>query len=79
MVSTWPVQGPPIEEAAEARRTLDLWSEPVSPAGLCALGSAEMDVSAECVALFALAFHPLDATTASHALPLFQAQTEDGH
>jgi hypothetical protein len=38
-----------------------------------------MDVSAEFVALFALAFHPLDATTVSHALPLFRARTEDGH
>jgi hypothetical protein len=79
MVSTWPVQKPSIEEAAGARRALDLWNEPVRPAGPCALGPAEMDVSAECVALFALAFDQLDATTASHALPLFQAQTEDGH
>jgi hypothetical protein len=38
-----------------------------------------MDVSAESVALFALAFHPLDATAVSHALPLFQARTGDGH
>ena len=68
MVSKWPVQGLSIEGAAGAR-----------PAGPCALGSAEMDVSAEFVALFALAFHPLDATTVSHALPLFRARTEDGH
>ena len=79
MVSKWPMQGPPIEEAAGARRALDLWSVPVRPAGPYALGSAEMDLSAECVALFALACHPLDATTALHALPLFQARTEDGH
>ena len=79
MVSKWPVQRLSIEEAPGARRALDLWSVPVRPAGPYALGPAEMDVSAECVALFALACHPLDATTALHALPLFQARTEDGH
>ena len=53
-----------IEEAAEVRRALDLWSEPVRPAGPCALGPTEMDVLFEGIALFALAFHPLDAATA---------------
>jgi hypothetical protein len=73
------VQGLSIEEAAGARRPLDLWNEPVRQAGPGALGPAEMDVSAESVALFALAFHLLDATAAWHALPLFQARTEDAH
>ncbi|MEK7762784.1 MAG: hypothetical protein AAB433_14505 [Nitrospirota bacterium] len=77
MVSKWPVQRLSIEEAAGARWALDLWSEPVKQAGSGALGSAEMDVLAESVALFALAFHPLDATAASHALPLFQARIVD--
>jgi hypothetical protein len=63
----------------EAKRALDPQNEPVRPAGPCALGPAEMDVPAECVAQFALAFHPLDAATALRAQPPFQAQTGDGH
>ncbi len=77
MVSKWPVRGPSIEEAAEARRELDLRNEPVRPAGPCALGPAEMDASAECVALFALAFHPLDAASELLARPLFRARIGD--
>jgi hypothetical protein len=79
MVSKWPVQRLSIEEAAGARRALDLWSEPARPAGPCALGSAEMDAPSEAVAPPALVAPLLDAATASLAQPLFRAQTWDAH
>ena len=62
----------------EASRALDPQNEPVRPASPCALGPAEMDVPAECVALFVLVFHPHDAAIASRARPLFRARTGDG-
>ena len=66
-------------EIAEARRALGLQNEPVRPAGPCALEPAELDVPAECVPLFVLAFDPLDAATALRAQPQFRARTGDGH
>ena len=62
-----------------ARKALDLQNEPARPAGPCPLEPAEVGVSSGLAAPLALASHPLDAATASHAQPLFRARTEDGH
>ena len=78
-VSERSVQEPSIEEAAVARRALDLQNEPARPAGPCALEQAEVGVSSELAAPLGVTSHPLDAATASHARPLFRARTEDGH
>lgn len=73
------VQEPSIEEAAVARRVLDLQNAPGRPAGPCALEPTEVGVSSGLAAPLEVAFHPLDAATASPARPLFRARTEDGH
>ena len=57
------MQEPSIEEAAVARRALDLQNEPVSPAGPCALEQAEVGVSSGLAALLGATSHPLDAVT----------------
>jgi len=62
-----------------ARKALDLQNEPVRPAGPCAMELIEEGASSGLAAPLALASHPLDAATASHAQPLFRARTEDGH
>jgi hypothetical protein len=77
IVSKWPVQGTSIEEAAGARRELDLQNQPVRPAGPCALGPAETGAPSEVVAPPALVFHLLDAATELLARPLFRARIGD--
>ena len=70
---------PMTEEAAVARKALDLQNEPASPAGQYALEQTEADVSSGLVAPLGVASHPIDAVTAWHARLPFRARTEDGH
>jgi len=79
MASERPVQEPSIEEVSVSRRALDLQNEPARPADPCALEPTEVGVSSDLAAPIGVTSHPLDAATASHARPLFRAQTEDGH
>ena len=71
------VQEPSIEEAAVARRALDLQNEPAKPVGPYALEPIEVGVPSGLTARPALASRPLDAATALHAQPPFRARTGD--
>ena len=73
------MQEPAIEEAAEAKRALDLQNEPAKPTDPCALEPTEVGVSPGPAAPLGVTSHPQGAATASHVRPLFRAQTEDGH
>ena len=73
------MQGLSIEEAAVARRALDLRNEPARPTGLCALEQAEMGVPPGLAAPLGVTSPLLDAATVSLAQPLFRARTGDGH
>ena len=72
-----PVQEPSIEEAAGARRALNLQNEPVRPVGPCALEPIEEGASSGLAAPLGLPSHLFDAAIALHARRPFRARTED--